>query len=220
MGVDDLDVDVGEDVEVHAGTDVLGDVAAVLGDATPRVPRGDHGDPLVSHPVPDLVDEVDPSPDCRVPRILGGDQATGTLDPRHHVRRLDLGHHAGQLAGQGILVGLGPLRALDGKMTLGGGQGERDGDCRLVGDDIGQTAPGHADDRHPGSHGFGHWKAEAFAPSRVDVAVGQSVERGHLVVVEVPVDPVDIRRVGMAGPQLVQQLSHRVVGVREGLEHQ
>ncbi len=54
----------------------------------------------------------------------------------------------------------------------------------------------------------------------MDVAVGQTEEAPDLPVVEVTIDPTDIRWIGVPSAEALQQVAHLVVGIGECLQHQ
>ena len=119
-----------------------------------------------------------------------------------------------------LAVRLGPDRVGDVEVSLRGLETVRDGDRRLLGDEVRETGVGQGDHRHLRGHRLGNGQAESLAARRMHVAVGQVVEAADLSIAHVAVDPPDVRRVRVAGSEPLEDLTHPVVGIREGLQDQ
>ena len=203
--IDDLGIDIGEEFEVEHLARVLDDVAGVLGDATPRVPGGDHGHLLDPGRVLEIGDELLPAAGGRSPgeRVVISSLAASSAENSGVA-----GSSAIRLISTVRLSPSGSAQTESSMSRVGLGrlQRERDGDGGLIGDEVGQAGVGQADDRHAGGHGLGHRQAKALAPRRMDVAAGQAVQGLDLAIVEVTVDPTNVGWVGVAGAKPIENL--------------
>ena len=117
-------------------------------------------------------------------------------------------------------VWLDPHRALDREVRLRRANVEPDGVRCLIRHEIGESGRRDRDHRYLGEHRLSDGQTESLAARRMDVGVGQGVQRIDPGPVEVAIDPANVGRVGVTASHLIEELGHVVVRVREGLEDQ
>ena len=78
---------------------------------------------------------------------------------------------------KGVCIRLGPDRAAGRQMSSRRLEAERNGDGRVVGDQIGESGRRDRDHRYLGEHRLSDGQTESLAARRMDVGVGQGVQR-------------------------------------------